>query len=104
MFFQNEAVTAFKKARHQYFQRCDELEKAKAVTAKAVDDIAGIKTLDKRKKSKDEAQSKVLFFIYIYFFSFFTVLLCIRGSSIEAAHPAFLPSPMFYGIKQLVII
>lgn len=55
----NEAVTAFKKARHQYFQRCDELEKAKAVTAKAVDDIAGIKTLDKRKKSKDEAQSKV---------------------------------------------
>uniref|UniRef100_A0A665VYJ5 GEM interacting protein n=1 Tax=Echeneis naucrates TaxID=173247 RepID=A0A665VYJ5_ECHNA len=55
----NEAVTAFKKARHQYFQRCDELEKAKAVSAKAVDDTAGMKTLDKRRKSKDEAQTKV---------------------------------------------
>ncbi|XP_068434452.1 GEM-interacting protein [Clinocottus analis] len=56
----NEAVTAFKKARQQYFQRCDELEKAKAVSAKAVDDTAGIKTLDKRRKSKDEAQTKVM--------------------------------------------
>uniref|UniRef100_A0A3B4WEY6 GEM interacting protein n=1 Tax=Seriola lalandi dorsalis TaxID=1841481 RepID=A0A3B4WEY6_SERLL len=56
----HEAVTAFKKARHQYFQRCDELEKAKAVSAKAVDDTAGMKTLDKRRKSKDEAKSKVL--------------------------------------------
>ncbi|CAK6978346.1 GEM-interacting protein [Scomber scombrus] len=56
----NEAVVAFKKAQHQYFQRCDELEKAKAVTAKAVDDIAGIKTLDKRKKSKDEAHTKMI--------------------------------------------
>ncbi|XP_022608079.1 GEM-interacting protein isoform X1 [Seriola dumerili] len=55
-----EAVSAFKKARHQYFQRCDELEKAKAVSAKAVDDTAGMKTLDKRRKSKDEAKSKVL--------------------------------------------
>ncbi|XP_037331427.2 GEM-interacting protein [Pungitius pungitius] len=56
----NEAVTSFKKARHQYFQRCDELEKAKAVSAKAVDDTSGIKTMDKRRKSKDEAQSKVM--------------------------------------------
>ncbi|XP_035037422.2 GEM-interacting protein isoform X1 [Hippoglossus stenolepis] len=56
----NEAVTAFKKAQQQYFQRCDELEKAKAVTAKALDDTAGIKTLDKRRKSKDDAQTKVL--------------------------------------------
>ncbi|XP_071328459.1 GEM-interacting protein [Trachinotus anak] len=56
----NEAVTAFKKARNQYFQRCDELEKAKAVSAKAVDDTAGMKTLDKRRKSKDDAQSKVM--------------------------------------------
>uniref|UniRef100_A0A8D2ZLY6 GEM interacting protein n=1 Tax=Scophthalmus maximus TaxID=52904 RepID=A0A8D2ZLY6_SCOMX len=55
----NEAVTAFKKARLLYFQRCDELEKAKAVKAKAVDDTVGIKTLDKRRKSKDEAQTKV---------------------------------------------
>ncbi|KAM7387156.1 hypothetical protein PAMA_009666 [Pampus argenteus] len=51
----NEAVTALKKARQQYFQRCDELEKAKAV-----DDTGGIKTIDKRRKSKDEAQTKVL--------------------------------------------
>ncbi|XP_072225589.1 GEM-interacting protein [Leuresthes tenuis] len=55
----NEAVSALKKARHQYFQRCDELEKAKAVSAKALDDTAGIKTMDKRRKSKDEAQTKV---------------------------------------------
>uniref|UniRef100_A0A4W6FQP9 F-BAR domain-containing protein n=1 Tax=Lates calcarifer TaxID=8187 RepID=A0A4W6FQP9_LATCA len=56
----NDAVTALKKARQQYFQRCDELEKVcKAVSAKAVDDTAGIKTLDKRRKSKDEAQTKV---------------------------------------------
>lgn len=52
-------MTALKKARQQYFQRCDELEKAKAVSAKAVDDTTGFKTLDKRRKSKDEAQTKV---------------------------------------------
>lgn len=57
--FQNEAVTAYKKAKQQYFQRCDELEKAKAVSAKAADDTVGSKTLDKRRKSKDEAQTKV---------------------------------------------
>ncbi|XP_054615712.1 GEM-interacting protein [Dunckerocampus dactyliophorus] len=56
----NEAVTSLKKARQQYFQRCDELEKAKAVTAKTVDDTGGMKTLDKRRKSKDEAQTKVM--------------------------------------------
>ncbi|XP_028268818.1 GEM-interacting protein isoform X2 [Parambassis ranga] len=56
----NEAVTALKKAKQQYFQRCDELEKAKAVSAKAADEAPGIKTLDKRRKSKDEAQTKVL--------------------------------------------
>ncbi|XP_068606368.1 GEM-interacting protein [Brachionichthys hirsutus] len=55
----SESVTALKKARQQYFQRRDELEKAKAVTAKAVDDTAGIKTLDRRRKSKDDARSKV---------------------------------------------
>ncbi|XP_020496591.2 GEM-interacting protein [Labrus bergylta] len=55
----NDSVTALKKARQQYFQRCEELEKAKAISAKAVDDTAGIKTLDKRRKSKDEAQTKV---------------------------------------------
>ncbi|KAM6913676.1 GEM-interacting protein isoform 2-T2 [Lycodopsis pacificus] len=55
----NEVVTAFKKARQQYFQRCDELVKAKAVSAKALDDTAGFKTLDKRRKSKDDAKTKV---------------------------------------------
>lgn len=48
-----------KKARQQYFQRCDELEKAKASSAKTVEDTAAFKTLDKRRKSKDEAQAKV---------------------------------------------
>lgn len=53
-------MAALKKARHQYFQRCDELEKAKAISAKSLDDAAGFKTLDKRRKSKDEAQNKVI--------------------------------------------
>lgn len=56
----NDAVTALKKARQQYYQRCDELEKAKAISAKAVDDTTGLKTIDKRRKSKDEAQTKVM--------------------------------------------
>ncbi|XP_061568180.1 GEM-interacting protein isoform X2 [Cololabis saira] len=55
----NEAETAFKKARQTYIQRCDELEKAKAISVKALDDTAGNKTLDKRRKSKDDAQYKV---------------------------------------------
>lgn len=49
-----------KKARQQYFQRCDELEKAKAISAKTVEDTAAFKTLDKRRKGKDEAQAKVI--------------------------------------------
>lgn len=64
--FQNDAVTSLKKARHQYYQRCDELEKAKAVSAKAVDDTTGMKTLDKRRKSKDDAQSKVNVSLMLY--------------------------------------
>ncbi|KAK5884848.1 hypothetical protein CesoFtcFv8_018625 [Champsocephalus esox] len=56
----SESVSALKKAQQQYFQRCDELLKAKAITAKALDDIAGMKTLDKRRKSKDDAQAKVV--------------------------------------------
>uniref|UniRef100_A0A667XY99 GMIP/FCHO2-like FCH domain-containing protein n=1 Tax=Myripristis murdjan TaxID=586833 RepID=A0A667XY99_9TELE len=55
----NDTVTALKKARQQYIQRCEELEKLKAVTAKAADDTTGYKTLDKRRKSRDEAQTKV---------------------------------------------
>ncbi|MCI4391825.1 hypothetical protein PGIGA_G00138950 [Pangasianodon gigas] len=55
----NDAVAALKRARQQYLQRCEELEKAKAMTAKGVDELSGTKTLDKRRKSQDEAQSKV---------------------------------------------
>uniref|UniRef100_A0A3B3ZRS1 Uncharacterized protein n=1 Tax=Periophthalmus magnuspinnatus TaxID=409849 RepID=A0A3B3ZRS1_9GOBI len=62
----DDAVTALKKARHQYFQRCNELEKAKANSAKAADDSTGMKTLDKRRKSKDEAQTKVMEAEHLY--------------------------------------
>ncbi|XP_030645589.1 GEM-interacting protein [Chanos chanos] len=55
----NDAEAALKKARQQYIQRCEELEKAKAVTAKAQEETAGYKTLDKRRKSRDDAQTKV---------------------------------------------
>ncbi|XP_041736834.1 GEM-interacting protein-like isoform X1 [Coregonus clupeaformis] len=57
----NEAVAALKKARQQYLQRSEDLEKTKAVTAKAGDELtAGHKTVDKRRKSRDDAQSKVM--------------------------------------------
>ncbi|XP_028842437.1 GEM-interacting protein isoform X2 [Denticeps clupeoides] len=55
----NDAVSALKRARQQYIQRCEELEKAKANTAKAEEDSGGYKTLDKRRKSRDDAQTKV---------------------------------------------
>ncbi|XP_017280918.1 GEM-interacting protein isoform X2 [Kryptolebias marmoratus] len=62
----NEAVSTLKKAKQQYFQRCDELEKAKASSAKAADDTVGVKTLDKRRKSKDDAQTKVMEMEFLY--------------------------------------
>uniref|UniRef100_UPI0037E95694 GEM-interacting protein n=1 Tax=Semicossyphus pulcher TaxID=241346 RepID=UPI0037E95694 len=62
----HDSVTALKKARQQYFQRCEELDKARAVSAKAMDDTAGIKTLDKRRKSKEEAQTKVTEAEFLY--------------------------------------
>ncbi|XP_017557065.1 GEM-interacting protein isoform X1 [Pygocentrus nattereri] len=55
----NEAVAALKRARQQYMQRCEELEKAKAITAKGMEEAGGSKTLDKRRKSRDDAQTKV---------------------------------------------
>uniref|UniRef100_A0A671R4Q2 GEM interacting protein n=1 Tax=Sinocyclocheilus anshuiensis TaxID=1608454 RepID=A0A671R4Q2_9TELE len=55
---QNDAVSALKRARQQYLQRCEELEKAKAMTAKAEEETGGYKTLDKRRKSRDDAQTK----------------------------------------------
>lgn len=57
---QNDAVSALKRARQQYVQRCEDLEKAKAMTAKAEEDTGGYKTLDKRRKSRDDAQTKVI--------------------------------------------
>ncbi|XP_067277837.1 GEM-interacting protein [Pseudorasbora parva] len=55
----NDTVSALKRARQQYLQRCEDLEKAKAMTAKAEEDTGGYKTLDKRRKSRDDAQTKV---------------------------------------------
>lgn len=51
-------MAALKRARQQYVQRCEDLEKAKAMTAKGVDEASGSKTIDKRRKSQDDAQSK----------------------------------------------
>ncbi|XP_035253691.1 GEM-interacting protein isoform X1 [Anguilla anguilla] len=51
----NEALAALKKARQQYMQRSEDLEKAKA----GEEAMGGQRTLDKRRKSKDEAQTKV---------------------------------------------
>ncbi len=53
-------MSALKRARQQYQQRCEELEKAKAMTAKAEEDTGGYKTLDKRRKSRDDAKTKVI--------------------------------------------
>ncbi|XP_015459098.3 GEM-interacting protein isoform X1 [Astyanax mexicanus] len=55
----NDAVAALKRARQQYLQRCEELEKAKAISAKGLEEAGGSKTLDKRRKSRDDAQTKV---------------------------------------------
>ncbi|XP_018610099.1 GEM-interacting protein isoform X3 [Scleropages formosus] len=55
----NDAVSCLRKARQQYKQRCEELEKAKAMSAKAEEELGGYKTLDKRRKTRDEAQIKM---------------------------------------------
>lgn len=80
---QNETVAALKKARQQYLQRSEDLEKTRAVTAKAGDELtAGHKTLDKRRKSRDDAQSKVWYsgsnwgsrkYIPLFRFTFFLI-------------------------------
>ncbi|XP_038640811.1 GEM-interacting protein isoform X2 [Scyliorhinus canicula] len=65
----NEALTALRKSKHMYHQRCEDLEKAKLQSAKAVEEqqslsVSGAnpgsasKQLEKRRRSKDEAQSK----------------------------------------------
>lgn len=83
---QNEAVSTLKKAKQQYFQRCDELEKAKAISAKAVDDTVGVKTLDKRRKSKDEARTKVNVFLMHCINKSHTLLFCL-APVVEHIHP-----------------
>lgn len=66
----NDSLTALRKSKHMYFQRSEEFEKAKHQSAKAEEDQfsfnmggnnpgSASKTLEKRKRSKDEAQMKV---------------------------------------------
>ncbi|XP_041033145.1 GEM-interacting protein isoform X2 [Carcharodon carcharias] len=66
----NDALTALRKSKQMYHQRCEDLEKAKLQSAKAEGEqqslsVSGAnpgsasKQLEKRRRSKDEAQSKV---------------------------------------------
>ncbi|XP_062892045.1 GEM-interacting protein-like isoform X2 [Mobula hypostoma] len=66
----NDALTALRKSKHLYFQRCEEFEKAKQQSAKAEEEQISLsmsgtypgsasKQLEKRRRSKDEAQLKV---------------------------------------------
>ncbi|XP_059848145.1 GEM-interacting protein-like isoform X1 [Hypanus sabinus] len=66
----NDALTALRKSKHLYFQRCEEFEKAKQQSAKAEEEqillsMSGTypgsasKQLEKRRRSKDEAHLKV---------------------------------------------
>ncbi|OXB69824.1 UNVERIFIED_CONTAM: hypothetical protein H355_000141 [Colinus virginianus] len=65
---QNESLSSLRKSRLQYFQRCEELEKAKQLSAKAEDEYqnaaivspsSASKQLEKRRRSCEEAQAKV---------------------------------------------
>ncbi|NXJ16503.1 GMIP protein, partial [Odontophorus gujanensis] len=64
----NESLSSLRKSRLQYFQRCEELEKAKQLSAKAEDEYqnsaivspsSASKQLEKRRRSCEEAQAKV---------------------------------------------
>ncbi|XP_058864114.1 GEM-interacting protein-like isoform X2 [Acipenser ruthenus] len=59
----SETVSCLKKARQQYVQRCEELEKARVSSARAEEETgaagSGSKTLDKRRRTQDEAHCKV---------------------------------------------
>ncbi|NXW60857.1 GMIP protein, partial [Eurystomus gularis] len=64
----NESLSSLRKSRLQYLQRCEELEKAKLLSAKAEDDFQNVATtnpssaskqLEKRRRSCEEAQAKV---------------------------------------------
>ncbi|XP_069783804.1 GEM-interacting protein-like isoform X3 [Narcine bancroftii] len=66
----NDTLTALRKSKHMYFQRCEEFEKAKLQSDKAEEEQLSSsmsssnpgstsKQLEKRRRSKDEAQWKV---------------------------------------------
>ncbi|XP_015705945.1 GEM-interacting protein isoform X2 [Coturnix japonica] len=64
----NESLSSLRKSRLQYIQRCEEMEKAKQLSAKAEDEYqnsavispsSAIKQLEKRRRSCEEAQAKV---------------------------------------------
>ncbi|XP_010726394.1 GEM-interacting protein isoform X2 [Meleagris gallopavo] len=64
----NESLSLLRKSRLQYIQRCEELEKAKHLSAKAEDEYqnsavispsSATKQLEKRRRSCEEAQAKV---------------------------------------------
>ncbi|XP_063174980.1 GEM-interacting protein isoform X1 [Chroicocephalus ridibundus] len=64
----NESLSSLRKSRLQYLQRCEELEKAKHLSAKAEDEYQSVATtnpgsankqLEKRRRSCEEAQAKV---------------------------------------------
>ncbi|NXG65993.1 GMIP protein, partial [Hemiprocne comata] len=64
----NESLSSLRKSRLQYAQRCEELEKAKQLSAKAEDEFQSVATtnpssankqLEKRRRSCEEAQAKV---------------------------------------------
>ncbi|XP_048786046.1 GEM-interacting protein [Lagopus muta] len=65
----NESLSLLRKSRLQYIQRCEELEKAKHLSAKAEDGCqnsavispsSATKQLEKRRRSCEEAQAKVM--------------------------------------------
>lgn len=62
-------MSSLRKSRLQYIQRCEELEKAKQLSAKAEDEYQSTavtnpgsanKQLEKRRRSCEEAQAKVM--------------------------------------------
>lgn len=65
---QNESLSSLRKSRLQYLQRCEELEKARQLSARAEDELqsaapanpgSASKQLEKRRRSCEEAQAKV---------------------------------------------
>ncbi|NWX12293.1 GMIP protein, partial [Aegotheles bennettii] len=65
----NESLSSLRKSRLQYVQRCEELERAKHLSAKAEDEYQSVaitnpgsanKQLEKRRRSCEEAQAKVV--------------------------------------------